>query len=549
MVRLRHATRRVVGVLVAAAALLLSLPGAMASAHVQSQAAGAHPVAIILLDTSRALTGAQTEAARQAAQRYADALPPDVRVGLVTFNAQWRVVLAPTAKRSEIISALYANQRVGETAAGIYGALAAAESAVRAAGGGPGSRLLVLSEGETIPDPTVTPAFPVDMVIWSYDSDDNTAALRELAQESGGRVVTPADSAALASAFRSSAPAPSTAHTAAPAPSPAGAAWSWQLWALLACIFVSLLLIGLFLTGALHREEPARRLESQLDRHYAPRHRPRAVDDEPGEGRVAGAAVGGVARMLGSDAQQRLAWRLDLAGIARNPAEWVVLGCCASLVLIAALTVLTRNALVGVPAGALAGWLGMRLILNARIGRRRAAFAAQLPDVLQLVAGALQSGFSLPQALDGVVREDSQPAAGEFSRALAETRIGGELEAALDRVAGRMDSTDLRWSVMAIRIQREVGGNLAEVLRNTADTMRERAQMRRQVRALSAEGRLSAYILIALPILMAAYMFLARRDYLRPLYTTPVGVIMLIGSGILIVLGSLWMRQVVKVEV
>lgn len=135
----------------------------------------------------------------------------------------------------------------------------------------------------------------------------------------------------------------------------------------------------------------------------------------------------------------------------------------------------------------------MRLIVMFRISRRRSAFADQLPDVLQLVAGALQTGFSLPQALDAVVRENSQPAAGEFSRALAETRIGGELEGAMNKVADRMNSTDLRWTVMAIAIHRQVGGNLVEVLRNTVDTMRERAQMRRQVRALSAEGRLSAY--------------------------------------------------------
>jgi tight adherence protein B len=205
--------------------------------------------------------------------------------------------------------------------------------------------------------------------------------------------------------------------------------------------------------------------------------------------------------------------------------------------------------LAGIPIGVLAGWLSMRLIVSFRISRRRTAFADQLPDVLQLVAGALQSGFSLPQALDAVVRENSQPAAGEFSRALAETRIGGELEVAMNKVADRMDSIDLRWTVMAIGIQRQVGGNLVEVLRNTVDTMRERAQVRRQVRALSAEGRLSAYILVALPLLMAAYMFLVRADYIRPLYTTAAGLTMLIGSAVLIVVGSIWMRNIVRLEV
>src|SRR5690242_12032947 len=99
----------------------------------------------------------------------------------------------------------------------------------------------------------------------------------------------------------------------------------------------------------------------------------------------------------------------------------------------------------------------MRLIVSVRISRRRNAFRDQLPDVLQLIACSLRAGLSLPQALDSVVREDSQPAAGEFSRGLGEARVGANLEDALDAVGVRMDSVDLRWTVMAIRIQREVG--------------------------------------------------------------------------------------------
>ena len=157
-----------------------------------------------------------------------------------------------------------------------------------------------------------------------------------------------------------------------------------------------------------------------------------------------------------------------------------------SALLAVALTLATGNVVIGILAGALLGWLSMHVILSIRIGRRRAAFGEQLPDVLQLIAGSLQSGFSLPQAVDAVVREGSQPAASEFSRALVEARLGADLEDALNRVADRMDSDDLRWTVMAIRIQREIGGNLAEVLRTTVGTIRERAYLRRQVQLRSA---------------------------------------------------------------
>ena len=351
MIRLMKATRLAAGILLAGAVALLLLPAGMASARVQSPASGSPRVAMIVLDVSKALTPVQTEAERQAALRYAQALPPNVRVGLVKFSNYWQVMLSPTANRGELAAALNASHRSSSTAAGIYGALAAAESAVKAAGDTAGSRLLVLSEGETIPAPTLTPAFPVDVITWQMDSDDNIAALRALASASGGRVEAPADAAALASAFPGWHPPAATAHAAhaAHATRAAHAQLSWKLLAMLACIFVSLLLAGLLFIGALHREDPARRLEVQLDRHYTARHIPRAEDGAAAHGKVASAAVGGVTRLLGSDAEQRLALRLDLAGIARKPSEWVVLGCSVGVVLAVLLTLLTGNPLIGVP--------------------------------------------------------------------------------------------------------------------------------------------------------------------------------------------------------
>jgi tight adherence protein B len=261
-------------------------------------------------------------------------------------------------------------------------------------------------------------------------------------------------------------------------------------------------------------------------------------------------ATGWVTAFLQStNSEKGLAERLDLAGSERKPAEWVLLGIGGSALLAVALTLATGNAVIGILAGALLGWLSMHVILSIRIGRRRAAFGEQLPDVLQLIAGSLQSGFSLPQAVDAVVREGSQPAASEFSRALVEARLGADLEDALNRVAERMDSTDLRWTVMAIRIQREVGGNLAEVLRTTVGTMRERAFLRRQVSSLSAEGRLSAYVLIALPLLIGGWFFYSDPSYMRPLYTTLIGLVMLVGSVVLILVGAFWMRRLIKIEV
>ena len=322
--------------------------------------------------------------------------------------------------------------------------------------------------------------------------------------------------------------------------------WPLPLIAVLGVFFTAVFVVALLVIGSLGKGDRGRELDRQIG-HYGPRHAPAPADSD---GKVSGTAIGWTTQLLQSSNRERgLAERLDLAGIARKPAEWVLLCVCACAVLAAALSILTGNGLIGIAAGILAGWLGMRLTVSVRIARRRATFSEQLPDVLQLIAGSLRSGFSLPQALTAVVREGRQPVAGEFSRALAGTRIGAELETALDGIADRMDSKDMRWTVMAIRIQREVGGNLAEVLGNTVDTMRERAYLHRHVRALSAEGRLSAYILIGLPVLIGGWLFLSDRAYVRPLYTTVFGGLMLIGGGVLFVLGVLWMRVLIRVEV
>jgi Flp pilus assembly protein TadB len=294
------------------------------------------------------------------------------------------------------------------------------------------------------------------------------------------------------------------------------------------------------------REDKARQLVQRVS-HYGPHHDARHAGAP--ESAAARTAVGFIGQALrSSGAEQGLADRLDLADVNRKAAEWALLTLCGSAALVVALMLVGVNPLLSVPIGLVASWLVQHVYLSFRIGRRRAAFGEQLPDVLQLIVGSLRSGFSLAQAIDAVVRDGTQPAAGEFSRALAETRIGVELEDGLNRVADRMECDDLRWVVMATRIQREVGGNLAEVLKNTVDTMRERAQTRRHVRALSAEGRLSGYIVVGLPIVVGAWLTFSNPQYMSPLFTTPIGLMMVAGGVVLIVVGAFWIRVLIKVE-
>jgi tight adherence protein B len=244
---------------------------------------------------------------------------------------------------------------------------------------------------------------------------------------------------------------------------------------------------------------------------------------------------------------------LERADLPLRIGEWAVLRLVAIIVGIAGGMVLLRGAVImtfaGACLGGLIGVVGPALFLKFAASRRTKKFEVQLPDVLTLIASSLSTGFSLLQALDAVARDAAEPSAKEFSRALAETRIGTDLNESLEHLAERMDSVNLRWTGMAIDIQRQVGGNLAETLRNTAMTLRDRESLRRHVSALSAEGKLSAYILLAMPIGIFLFMLKANRAYVELLWTTTIGLGML-GAGLVsMAIGVFWMRKVVIVEV
>ncbi len=189
------------------------------------------------------------------------------------------------------------------------------------------------------------------------------------------------------------------------------------------------------------------------------------------------------------------------------------------------------------------------MYLGIKRSRRRKKFESLLPETLQLISGSLSAGLSLAQSIDTVVKEGEDPVASEFRRVLVETRLGISLDDALEGIADRFDSKDFSWVIMAIRIQRQVGGNLAELLDKVAGTMREREYMRRQVAALAAEGKLSAWVLGGLPPGFMVYLLLTKRDFVMPMFTEPIGWLMLGGAVVLLSVGIFWMSRIVKVEV
>jgi tight adherence protein B len=218
--------------------------------------------------------------------------------------------------------------------------------------------------------------------------------------------------------------------------------------------------------------------------------------------------------------------------------------------------------ILGFFAGAVffrSGWIGIllfavgvvtpRIVLKYRIEKRSSAFYAALPDTLQIFAGSLEAGYGLMQVIDTVVQESSPPTSTEFSRVLSESRLGMPLDESLERMADRVGGEDFRWVVLAINIQRQVGGNLASLLSNVASTLRERNAVRRQVKVLSAEGRLSAIVLVVLPFLLAAFVSLTNPEYLQELLIRPIGRLLIIGGVAFMAFGAVWIRKIIRVEI
>jgi tight adherence protein B len=188
-------------------------------------------------------------------------------------------------------------------------------------------------------------------------------------------------------------------------------------------------------------------------------------------------------------------------------------------------------------------------VLNFLAARKKKQFEGLLPDTLQLLSSTLRAGYSMMQGVEAVSQEAAEPMGKELRRVVTEARLGRPLEEALDGIAERMGSDDFGWAVMAIRIQREVGGNLSELLLTVADTMTQRERLRRDVRSLTAEGRMSAYVLGGLPIGLGFVLWTMNPEYIGRLFNHTFGQVMLGASVLSMLIGFAWMFKIIKIEI
>lgn len=239
---------------------------------------------------------------------------------------------------------------------------------------------------------------------------------------------------------------------------------------------------------------------------------------------------------------------LEQANIAIRAGEAIAAGLA-----MAALVGLVGLILTGDPVAALifgaVAVAAVAGVIAAVAAQQRRRFEEQLPDTLNLIATSLRAGYSMLQALEAVSQEAPDPTAREFQRVLNEIRLGRSATEALQDSARRMESLDFDWVVLAFTIQREVGGNLAEVLQTTSETMLNRGRLRREMRALTAEGRISAVVLGATPFVLFGFLFLGNRDYLEPMLSVRIGVFAIVGALVLLAIGLVWLSRIIKIEV
>lgn len=322
------------------------------------------------------------------------------------------------------------------------------------------------------------------------------------------------------------------------------------LGVVLAAVFAAVWLLVVMFAGVRARRRREMGLAKRLGRRGAPVGEQALSEDEGSTTQWVPEALATAGERFAEATgfSEKLDMRLERAGVPILAGEFVALTAVSAVLGALFAALLLQNLLFILLIGgviALVPWLWM---MRAESKRQR-ALNDQLADTLSILASSLRAGYSFLQALDTVSKEIGEPSAEEFQRAVAEIRLGRPVEDALLAMADRVGSEDLLWAVLAMNVQRQVGGNLAEVLDIVAETVRERSYLRRQVGVLTAEGRISAAILTALPFLVLIYIAIVQSDYIEPLFTTTRGLVLLLGGGLWMAIGIFIMFRMVKIDV
>jgi tight adherence protein B len=552
-----------------------------------SSAGGTAFGSVVVVDTSDSMAGKPIVAAIAAARAFEAHRNPNEQIAVITFNGSPTVVLPFTRSAARVDAALSATPKVAY-GTHIYDAVAKAESLLKTAAIDAGS-IVLLSDGadtgSTTTSAAVTQAARSDHIklftvgLQSPRFDPTT--LRALAGQSGGVYTLARSTGELSSLFdqigarlaseyllhyqslagpkqgvrvtvsipgsgvaKTEYQTPALPITVAPPYRPSVASRVWGSWismvvlALLAGALVALLVIGLL--------QPKR---SGLPLRMA------EFVSVPGL-RSREPRAGGAAEMTGDAAEAearsgplaRLDAVLEIAQIKLSAAQLVLLTIVGTILAFFLIDIVSGTAwwalLAFLVPLAVRWW-----VLDWKLARRRKAFAEQLPDTLQIVSGALRAGQSFAGSLAVVVDSSSEPMKSEMQRVVAAEQLGVPLDVAMAVVVKRMENRDLEQIALVAELQRQAGGNAAEVIDRVAETVRERFELRRLISNLTVQGRMSRWIVSGLPVALVAVISLINPHYLHPLTSHVAGKVLLVIAALLVVTGSYVIKRIVDIEV
>lgn len=559
-----------------------------------------HIDAVLAIDASNSMRGEPLNTALAAARTFLAGVPASMPLGVVTFSDD-PVVLSPlTADRASVERAVGSLTATTSQGTALFNTVSAASDMFIGTGQ---HNLVLLTDGRCRADPTesgpctldgsleeaVTAATDAGVTVFTIGLSRTGApvpTLERLAQQTGGEhsLITIEQletvyaglaeqlSGQYVVEYRSKAPlgaqvavvvhtsvgrdafgfvAPGQALIRKNAHSAASSAvmfWATPLGMgiVSAFAFLAVLIAGLTTVSVADRRRRLRDLSRTVSLPPPPGADPSATDVSK---TFFPQRVGDSAENMASktSAGRRLARTLEHAGWGIRSGEFLLLVALGVVVLAVAGFVVAT--VVGALVGAVVGAVVPFAVLSHAASSRQNAMQKQLADTLMVIASSMRAGHSFLQSLDSAVKEADEPTAGEFGRVLREIRLGRDTDQALEALVERVGSQDLEWAVTAIKIQRKIGGNLAEVLETVAKTVRERETLRRQVRVLSAEGRISIVVLSVLPVLLAGYIMVVNPEYLRTLTNTRPGIFISVAGAALMGVGYIWMRKIVRLNV
>jgi Flp pilus assembly protein TadB/Mg-chelatase subunit ChlD len=544
---------------------------------------------VLLIDASESMAGAPIAHAMAAARAFAAQRKPSQQFAVLAYNADTETVLPFTSDRGEIDRALGGRPEIAYYTR-MYEAVDRAISLIEEADLSPGS-IVLLSDGQEVgshssPDAAVAKARRARVRIFSVGLRSRfyePATLSTLATQTGGRYREASSPAALRGIFaelgsrlareyvlryRSTAApnervrvavrveglpglavsgynSPRVAPDAAGPYRPSGLSRLWR--SALTMIVVGLLAAGLFGLSVQLLFRPRGRTLAKRMAEFVSLH-PTRSDQEGGRESITSRVLVGAERSLEATRWwARFKETLELAEVrmpALHIALWTVVATLGAMWL---LTIVTGSFLaavlgLGVP-------LVVRSLIRRKLDRRRKQFSEQLPDNLQVLASALRAGHSFVGALSVVVDDAAEPSRTEFRRIVADEQLGVPLEDAIRAVGERMDNPDLEQVALVAALQRRTGGSMAEVLERVTETIRERFELRRLVQTLTAQGRMSRWVVSALPVALLLAISVLNPGYTEPLFTTTGGRIALLFSAVMIVLGSYVIKRIVDIKV